>query len=154
MTTERNEDLLVGHDAIDAEHAELLRLCGVLRSSSGAGDDAAFAAALAQLWDAVVGHFATEDALMEEFAYPERAAHRTAHQLFVEDLKALAAEHAAHGRSDDVMAWATQRVPEWLSFHIQTNDAPLARFIGRRQASRLLANAMGEPAPAPKRRES
>ena len=154
MTTQRHEDLLVGHGKMDAEHDGLLRIVDELRRAAAAGDDAAFGSAIGRLWDAVVGHFATEDALMEEFSYPERVAHRAAHHLFLEDLKALSAEYEAQGRSDDVVAWATQRAPEWLVFHIQTNDAPLARFIARRTATRILAGARGDPAPAPKRRES
>jgi hemerythrin len=140
----RIEDLLVGHDEIDAQHETLVRRFGDVRQAVGAADSAALGAALARLWDATVGHFATEDALMEELAYPERAAHRAAHQLFLEDLKALLREREGHGVSEEVSSWSLHRLPEWLTFHIQTNDAPLARFIARKNARDMIATALNQ----------
>ena len=148
------EELHVGHEEMDAQHRALVRRLADLERAVGAGDPAAFTAALGKLWDDTVGHFATEDALMETFAYPERAPHRTAHHLFLEDLRALVREAELHGMSDDVASWALQRVPAWLTFHIETNDAPLARFVARKEARQMLASAMGEKRPVTKRQES
>jgi hemerythrin-like metal-binding protein len=148
------EELHVGHEEMDEQHRALVRRLADLERAVGAEDPAAFTAALGKLWDDTVGHFATEDALMEAFAYPERAPHRTAHHLFLEDLRALVREAELHGMSDDVASWAMQRVPAWLTFHIETNDAPLARFVARKEARQMLASATGEQRPATKRQES
>src|SRR6266540_1683775 len=139
MVNLRIEDLLVGHDEIDAQHGILVRRFGDVKRAATAADGPALGAALAQLWDDVVAHFATEEALMDEFRYPERAAHRSAHHLFLEDLKALVRERELQGVSEEVAGWALQRLPEWLSFHIETNDAPLARFIARKSARQMIA---------------
>ena len=142
-------ELAVGHEAMDAEHRVILRWVGEVRDGVDAGDARATAAALAGLWDATVGHFASEEALMEEFAYPERRPHAGAHQLFLGDLKELISELAERGLAEEVAAWARTRMPEWITFHIETNDAPLARFVHRRTAERLARVIRGEPAPAP-----
>ena len=140
----RIQDLVVGHDDIDAQHETILRRFADVQQTIDAGDSAALGAALARVWDVMVGHFATEDALMEEFAYPERVAHRAAHQLFLEDLRALVREREAQGLSEEVVAWSLERLPEWLAFHIQTNDAPFARFVVRKTARDMNATALGD----------
>ena len=148
------EDVLVGHDEIDAQHGAIIQRFGELRDALGVPDSAAVGEALARLWDDMVGHFATEEALMDELAYPERAAHRTAHHLFLEDLKALLREREVQGVTEDVVSWSVHRLPEWLAFHIQTNDSPLARYAARKTARSLLAKALGDPLPDTRRRES
>ncbi len=142
------EDLAVGHDVIDAGHRRMMQGVAEVRARVEASDAPGAAAGLAGLWDATVGHFASEEALMEQFAYPERRAHGGAHQLFLGDLKRLIDELAERGLTDEVAAWARQRVPEWITFHIETNDAPLARFVARRSAQRAAATTRG-PAPGP-----
>ncbi|HEX9290951.1 MAG TPA: hemerythrin family protein, partial [Anaeromyxobacteraceae bacterium] len=115
-------ELVVGHGAMDAQHSALLLRLAKVQERVAAADATGTAAALAAVWDETVGHFATEEALMEAHTYPERTAHRTAHHLFLEDMKALMRELREQGLSEDVAAWARQRVPEWLTFHIETND--------------------------------
>jgi hemerythrin len=147
MTTLRMEDLVVGHEDLDAEHEVLVRRFTEVQRAVAAGDRAALAAALKRTWDDVVAHFVMEEALMDGLGYPERKAHRTAHQLFLEDLRALVREVEAHALGEDVATWAAQRLPEWLSFHIETNDAPLARFAARAAARDMVQRALGEPPP-------
>src|SRR5512141_2319060 len=113
-------DLTVGHPEIDAQHRAMLGLIEEVHRSLGARDRAATRQALASLWDETVGHFATEEALMEENAYPERNAHRMAHHLFLEDLKELLRDLDANGLTAEVESWAVQRVPERIAFHVET----------------------------------
>ena len=147
-----SHDLSVGHEDIDAEHATIVRRFEEINRAVGEEDAAALGVALARLWDDSIGHFATEEALMESFAYPERVAHHSAHQLFIEDLKSLVREQQARGVDEEIANWALLRVPEWFAFHVQTNDAPLARFIARKTAARLMAAALGEERPDPRRK--
>ena len=64
-------------------------------------------------------------------AYPDRVAHRTAHDLFLQDLAVSAQEIRASGITPRVLDWACGRLPQWLRFHIETNDRPLARHLER-----------------------
>jgi hypothetical protein len=53
------------------------------------------------------------------------------------------------------VSWALHRVPEWISVHVETNDAPLARYLARKAAARMMAGARGEvPEDKPTRRDA
>ncbi|HTP25058.1 MAG TPA: hemerythrin family protein [Anaeromyxobacteraceae bacterium] len=149
-------DLRTGLDAVDEQHrAMLLHMGRVAQLVTAAGNVGDISKALAALWEEAVAHFAAEEELMTEHAYPEKEPHKTAHRLFLEDLQGLMRTLAEQGLTVDVVAWASERVPEWLTFHIEANDLPMARYVARRSAARILANARGEPVPAkPKRSDA
>jgi hemerythrin len=148
-------DLSVGHPELDAQHHAMVHLVSDVHRAIGAGDVEATRSSLEALWHGTVSHFASEDALMEEYSYPERNPHRTAHQLFLEDLKALVRAVQEDGLTAESVSWALHRVPEWISFHVETNDAPLARYIARKTAARMVAGARGEaPDKKPPRRDA
>jgi hemerythrin-like metal-binding protein len=135
----------------EAQHQALHRLIAELQQAVNAEDLAATRSVLDTVWSDVVSHFAMEDAAMEEYAYPERNPHRTAHHLFISDMKALLAKLGEQGLTEEVSSWAVERMPEWFRYHIETNDVPLERFLARRAAARLLAGAQAEPPSKPVR---
>jgi hemerythrin-like metal-binding protein len=135
----------------EAQHRALHRLLAELQQAVNAEDRDATTRALEAVWSDVVSHFAMEDSAMEEFAYPERNPHRTAHHLFISDMKALLAKLHEQGLTEEVTTWAAERMPDWFRWHIETNDVPLERFLARRAAARLLAGAQGEPPTKPVR---
>ena len=137
-------EVTVGQPTMDAQHRAIWKQLVEVHRNVGAEDREGTRLALRALWDEVVAHFATEEAFMEDAAYPERNAHRTAHLLFLEDLKELGRELDHDGLSQEVVSWALQRIPEWIAFHVETNDVPLARYLARRAAARMLKNATGE----------
>ena len=85
-------------------------------------------AAVAALGDVLVTHFSSEEGFMAETLYPDRARHKAAHDLFLQDYAQLGKELEA-GLSDLAVHWLTVRVPEWVKFHIGVNDAPLGQFL-------------------------
>ena len=143
------------HAELDAQHDAMLQALAALHRAVGAGDLEGTKARLASFWETTVAHFAHEEALMEENAYPERNPHRTAHHLFLEDLRELLRAAEAEGLTEKVATWALHRVPEWVAFHLETNDEPLARYLARKTAARIVAGARGEPPPdKPSRRDA
>ncbi|HEU4382624.1 MAG TPA: hemerythrin domain-containing protein [Anaeromyxobacteraceae bacterium] len=124
-------ELHVGWDEIDSQHKEIMVRVADLHDRVEQGDEFGAQVALGALSDIVVLHFATEQDLMERSGYPERSAHRGAHELFLQDLQALAAELDEEGITDDVNDWVRVRMTEWISFHIRTNDLPLGRHLAR-----------------------
>jgi hemerythrin-like metal-binding protein len=137
----------VGHPEIDAQHEAIAQLVEDLRDAVERADLGGAQAEVEALWSASVSHFATEEALMEEHCYPERNPHRTAHHLFLEDLKALVQAIADRGLTEEVAGWAVRRVPEWIAFHVETNDVPLARYLARRAAPGAAAASPGSDVP-------
>ncbi len=123
-----------GHAEIDAQHDVIVHLIGDVQDAVARRDLDGVRAAVDALWNASVSHFATEEALMDQHSYPERNPHRTAHHLFLEDLKALVQAVTDQGLTEEVAGWAVKRVPDWIVFHVETNDAPLARYLARRAA--------------------
>ncbi len=132
----------VGHDLFDAHHRGIQARMEGLRQRFEARDAGGVAVALDALCDEVMVHFASEDALMEAHAYPERTAHRASHHLFQADLEAIRREVHAQGLGDRVEDWILRRGPEWFRFHVETNDAPLAVHLARRTAAGIVAAAL------------
>jgi hemerythrin len=131
---EWSPELSVGFEELNVQHKELLRLLAEVDARFAAVDARGAAIALGALVGAAIRHFAAEEALMERWQYPDRAAHKRAHELFLEDVRALEREEAEDGLTQDVVDWAQGRLPEWISFHMLTNDAPLGRFLALRAA--------------------
>jgi hemerythrin len=143
----------VGHDVLDAQHEAIASVLELTKKRVEADDPSGTARALAALWDEAVNHFTLEEALMEKFSYPELAAHRASHQLFLEDLRGLIRELEQDGLTAEVRSWACQRIPDWITFHIETNDILLGRYLARRigQGPASAGSRGGVPAPRPKR---
>ena len=124
-------DLIVGHQGVDQQHHALVHGIQGMQAKVAAGDSDAFGEALSSLADAFVRHFADEEALMEASRYPDRPAHKGAHDLFLHDVMRMANAAATRGLAADVVAWVQGRLPEWFAFHVRTNDAPLARYLAQ-----------------------
>ncbi len=143
--------LAVGHGTIDAQHRAMLSHMDQLARCAAAGDVLGTAVALNDLWDETIAHFAFEEDLMLEHAFPEREAHRMAHHFFLADLQALMLSLRQVGLSEEVATWARQDVADWFTFHIGANDATLALFVVRKTAARIVASARGEVPAEPRR---
>ena len=124
-------ELYVGWDEMDAQHKEIMVRVADLHDRVERGDEFGAQAALSALSDTMVLHFATEQDLMERSSYPDRSAHKGAHDLFLQDLQALSAELDEVGLTEQVGDWVRARMTEWITFHIQTNDLPLGRHLAR-----------------------
>jgi len=119
----------------DVPHDDLVRRASDLASAVNARERARAASILDGLLDATVFHFAIENELMEKSSYPLRVVHRTAHDLFIQDLHANAREIVSSGISPRVVDWASARLPDWLRFHMEANDRPLAHHLRRVKAT-------------------
>ena len=80
---------VTGWEEIDSQHADLIGRAAELKARVEARDAAGACAVLEGFLEATLRHFATEEELMERSQYPERTAHKGAHDLFVCDLYAL-----------------------------------------------------------------
>lgn len=147
MSARLPPDLSVGFEELDGQHRHLLQAVEAARLSLEKGL-AAVKAALAELGDAYVSHFAQEEALMNESAYPERGKHKGAHDLFMQDFAQLGREVEAFGLTPLTEHWIAKRLPDWTTFHIQMNDAPLGRYLATRRLRPQPGAARTKPAPS------
>ncbi len=79
-------------------------------------------------------HFANEERLMQEYDFPKYDMHKTAHDMFLEDL-----QHAVKywKRYEDVTKITNfvRKTPEWIVLHVNSVDAPTADYIARKMDS-------------------
>jgi hemerythrin-like metal-binding protein len=125
-------ELTLGFAEFDQQHRGLLEAVEAARAAALSGDASAARAAVASLGDALVAHFATEEGFMQESLYPDRARHKAAHDIFMQDFAQLGREMEG-GVGDQVAQWIGTRVAEWVKFHIRVNDAPLAEYLSSRR---------------------
>jgi hemerythrin-like metal-binding protein len=132
MSTEWTPDLTLNHQDLDADHVELFRKLAAAAAAVGVSARA-LTDAMELLSEAFLAHVAREDALMAGSGYPEREAHRSAHDFFLAALARVGAAVAGRGPSADEVDWLQARAPEWLRFHVRVNDAPLVAWLARRR---------------------
>jgi hemerythrin len=144
MITRLAKELCVGFEEIDGQHRQLLRLLEEAAATVESGV-APLRDALAKLADFVAAHFGAEEQLMAETSYPDRGKHKTAHDLFLQDLAQLSKELDTFGVTPLVRHWIERRVPEWTRFHIQVNDLPLGGYLASRRHRPEAAPARDKP---------
>lgn len=125
-----------GIAAIDDDHRELVRQVNELGLAMRRGEGGRLVAELlAFLGRYAQEHFAVEERLMAEAAYPGLGEHRARHEQFRRDLAAHEASFAAGGEVGtptlDLHGW----VMRWLSAHTLYEDDTFAQFLRERDGS-------------------
>lgn len=76
-------------------------------------------------------HFANEEHLMQQYDFPSYDMHKTAHDMFLEEL-----QHAIKywKRYEDInkIINFVRRTPEWIVLHVNSVDAPTADYLARK----------------------
>jgi len=104
----------------ETQHRRLFELLDALAG------DADLPAVITELHRYAEEHFAIEEAYMEAVGFPERAAHRQAHDKFRKQLAELSAAGAG---GEDTRAMMAMFLREWLTRHIYGTDKVLESFI-------------------------
>jgi hemerythrin len=121
----------VGHDRIDAEHRAFFDIVKAidLESRSG-GDKMRILRTLSELKLYTEFHFASEENIMEDFAYPDVRSHREGHKVILRTMN----EHM-----DDIR-FGIDRIEElvtflysWFCGHTVNEDVKLSRYISKAQ---------------------
>jgi hemerythrin len=129
-----SEALALNHPVIDGQHREIFRRYEALARAAESGDHREEGRLFEFLGGYVVEHFAAEEQLMAQAGYPERAAHRAAHDQFVHDFldygQALAWREPTRPSRERIVTW----MAEWLTGHIAGTDRRLASYLAGREA--------------------
>jgi hemerythrin-like metal-binding protein/PAS domain S-box-containing protein len=124
-----------GHALLDTQHQAMVQALNRVADAAGAAagqEDPA--SALAHLADIARVHFATEERIMAETAYPGLEEHRRGHQVLLAQVQEL---NAGTARGEAPLTPQTLDFLEgWLFCHIQDEDADMARHMDRRSLSR------------------
>lgn len=119
--------LAVGVPEIDAQHRKLLDLANDLEAALDEGRDATALAAIARrMQDYTRYHFAAEEKRMDFACYPDAAAHKAEHAVFIAQARAL-------DPALDIPAASPRQVlaflRDWLVTHISGTDKTLGAFL-------------------------
>ncbi|HKL00194.1 MAG TPA: bacteriohemerythrin [Desulfotignum sp.] len=126
------DDLQLGINSIDEQHKELVRMVNhlhrALKSRTGAKESGRI---LAELADYTVTHFAHEEKLFADHAYPDRENHEQIHKALVEKVTDFKTRFDAGkaGLSMDLMDFLT----DWLRHHILETDKAYVPFFQEKQ---------------------
>ncbi|HSD21328.1 MAG TPA: bacteriohemerythrin [Anaeromyxobacter sp.] len=121
--------LSIGVAELDAQHEELFRRVDRLLDAMLARDRSEASCLIAFLQHHVTDHFAAEERLMREVAYPDAALHAAEHLAFATQIAALAALFALEGATARLVLRLEREVTSWLQDHVYSTDHALARFI-------------------------
>lgn len=135
---ELDASLRVGHEIIDQDHLGLFDAVNTLVETlfsteaelSPSRKRARADIALATLRSRAEQHFGNEQWIMENAGYPARDSHIQQHEQLLEDLDTFASHFT--GQGGDSAAHAVRFLREWLEFHIQAWDRPLAQWLSER----------------------
>ncbi len=130
------DELTVGIPELDEQHrtfyARVERLHDAMRAH-----ELHHAVEMAQyLADYARDHFATEERLMVEAAYPGFPDHLKRHEEFKRDLDRWRARLDANGPSAGLVVELSSWLTDWLREHIRAVDAEMARFLRGRKPTR------------------
>ena len=120
---------LVGVDALDNQHKEIVTLVGALYESIIAkkpGD--LHLELLTRLVNLTKTHFATEEQVLRDRSYPDYLRHRAAHEGLVHNLMEFRAQIARRERELTIEYADLMKL--WLIDHFVEFDLGYARFLG------------------------
>jgi hemerythrin-like metal-binding protein len=131
---EWDDRYLTGDDLVDGQHKRLFALAAEVQTAVREGRlPQVQAEALQKLTHYCVDHFAEEERLMADHAYPGVAEHRRQHDALAEravaTVKAFRAGNTLAGES------FPELLSRWLRRHIGEEDVRLVRYLQQRGAA-------------------
>lgn len=130
-----SEAMSVGHDLIDEDHKNLVRMINRLFGAVMAEQPHAVVnRVLNDLVDYTVYHFKREEVLMERYAYPDAPAHCKAHRDLIGMVESCRAKFVS-GEAVQLADEIEEFLRDWLVRHILYVDKALADFLSGRGES-------------------
>lgn len=119
MAIKWDSSLEIGIPVIDSQHKRIVDYINKLEHAQSYHNREELGEVLDQLIDYTLSHFAFEEGLMEEAAYPFVKAHKKVHALFT---KRVANFHQRFKMGDDVAKELSHTLQAWLVNHIKADD--------------------------------
>ena len=84
-------------------------------------------------------HFANEERLMKKYDFPSYDMHKTAHDMFLDDISAAIRQWKNFGDIKKIINFI-YKSPEWIVLHINTVDVPTSAYIAQKMAEEAEKN--------------
>ena len=104
---------------VDNQHKQIIDYCNQLCDAHAKNDRIAVGEVIEGLVEYTLSHFAFEESLMEEVAYPFAKAHKKIHEMFV---KRVAAFQGQFKEGQEITEEFYTLLRRWLIQHIQRDD--------------------------------
>lgn len=126
---EWTDEYSVGIDVFDTEHKKLIAIINELHDSFEHGVDRSIAEhALAELIAYTIEHFGHEDSFFDTWNYPDKAAHRVAHQELRQQVLEYRDTVLNRGGIEMSLELITF-LRYWLLGHILSEDKKFCRYL-------------------------
>lgn len=79
-------------------------------------------------------HFENEERLMQEYNFPSYEMHKTAHDMFLEELQ-QAIKYWKRYEDINKITNFVRKTPEWIVLHVNTVDTPTANYLAKKMDS-------------------
>ena len=76
-------------------------------------------------------HFANEEELMQKYNFPSYDMHKTAHDMFLEELEHAIKDWKRYEKIEKITNFI-RRTPEWIVLHVNTVDVPTANYLSQK----------------------
>ncbi|RAU23973.1 hemerythrin [Paramagnetospirillum kuznetsovii] len=132
MSIAWDETLALGDAVIDADHRRMMELIALLETAAGGGEAAGIRQVLAELAQLCRDHFIREEALQARIGFPDREAHRTAHEMLLKRLDAVIS-HYDDGDAEirsGIIRTLGDSLATWLISHITNSDMEFKPYMG------------------------
>jgi len=114
----------VGVPAVDLEHRQMIQMINdVYEKVEDENDAKSVEAALADIHAGISAHFALEERLMREAAYPEYGAHKYDHEELLDQIRDMMDSYADSPESGSETL--RRSLSDWFGRHFATFDARL-----------------------------
>lgn len=114
----------LGIDEVDDDHRALVDLINALHGALGAdSDDEAIERFLSEVHTRIAAHFAAEERIMREAAYPQYEAHKADHARLLDDILRIIRDYRdVYSLAPDMLGIDLE---DWFMVHFRTHDARL-----------------------------
>jgi hemerythrin len=118
------DEFSVGVAAVDHEHRELIELINQLYelTQSGGGRERVVEF-LGEIYAQIAAHFALEEKMMRDSAYPALQGHKTDHESLLDQLRDIMDRVEDDGSYDEERL--SRDLERWFTEHFRTHDARL-----------------------------
>ncbi|GAA0554279.1 hemerythrin-like metal-binding protein [Rhizomicrobium palustre] len=123
-----SEHYSMGVELFDKEHLELIAILNQLHEALEAGDHYRLESLCYRLMEHTIQHFRHEEMYFDDWAYPQKEAHRNAHKQLRREVFALQSKLLADPDEEAMNALSTF-LKEWLTRHILTFDRDYGEFL-------------------------
>lgn len=119
----------LGIAPVDLEHREMIEMINeCYQRMDQHADGPTIERFLGEIHSGIAAHFALEEQMMRQSAYPELAAHKEDHEALLDDIRDMMERY--HRDPEAGLELLRERLADWFGSHFSTFDARLHEHFG------------------------